>query len=111
MKLAELQRRGVVSMLDKSVWTSLSRDDISTLNYVSTVALPPVLYEEIRAELAPRKKRKAAPTDRLAAAASKANSYRTYPLPTAWQLVQAELGDEDCDGVSWRPRRYAIHLR
>ena len=93
-KLTELPHPNTVSLLDKSVWTALSVDEHAALNFVSTIALAPVLYEEIRAELAPRKERRQTPETRLATAADKAFSYRTYPLPAAWKLTESELTRE-----------------
>ena len=91
LKLTDLPHPNTVSLLDKSVWTALSVEEHAALNFVSTIALAPVLYEEIRAELAPRKPRPQTPETRLASAANKAFSYRTYPLSAAWKLTESEL--------------------
>lgn len=89
--LLELDRPNTRSLLDKSVWSALKREEMWTLNSVSTVAFAPVLYEEIRAELKPRRKQKTDPVERLSRVAAKATSHRTYALPAAWQLVESEL--------------------
>ena len=94
LKLTDLPHPNTVSLLDKSVWTALSVEEHAALNFVSTIALAPVLYEEIRAELAPRKEKPQTPETRLASAADKAFSYRTYPLPAAWKLTEIELTRE-----------------
>ena len=95
MNLTNLYHPNTVTMLDKSAWTALKGEQVWELNSVSTVALAPVLYEEIRAELAPRRKRKEDPIKRLASGASKGSIYRTYALPTAWQLVESELTEAE----------------
>ena len=92
--LLNLDHPNTVSLLDKSVWDALKTDEIWTLSSVSTIALVPVLYEEIRAELTPRRKRKIDPVERLNRIAAKGTSHRTYALPPAWQLVQSELRGE-----------------
>ena len=92
--LLKLHPPNTRSLLDKSVWTALKGEEIWTLTSVSTVALAPVLYEEIRAELKPRQKRGADPMKRLRRVAAKGTSLRTYALPAAWQLVESELRRE-----------------
>ena len=84
-------RPNTVTLLDKSVWHGLKREEMWVLNRVSTVALAPVLYEEIRAEAVPRKNRPSKRSDRLASVAAKGSSDRTFALPTAWKLIEAEL--------------------
>ena len=91
MKLTDLPHPNTVCLLDKSVWTALTREQHFTLNCVSTIALAPVLYEEVRSSVVPRRKTKDKPEDRLAKAAMKGVSYRTYALPAAWKLIESEL--------------------
>ena len=102
MKLTDIRHPNTVCLLDKSVWTSLSREQHFALNCVSTIALAPVLYEEVRSSVVPRRKTKDKPEDRLANAAMKGVSLRTYPLPAAWKLVDSELTQRSvqvCFGV------------
>ena len=79
------------TLLDKSVWDALKPTEIWTLSSVSTVALAPVWYEEIRAELKPQRNRKLDPVERLRRRAAKATSLGTYALATAWKIAAGEL--------------------
>ena len=89
--LLNLDAPNTRTLLDKSVWDGLKREEIWTLSSVSMVALAPVWYEEIRAELKPRGKPKTDPVKRLGWGAAKATSLRTYALPAAWQIAECEL--------------------
>ena len=89
--LLNLDTPNTRTLLDKSVWDGLKGEEIGTLSNVSTVALAPVWYEEIRAELKPRGKPKTDPVERLSRAAAKATSLRTYALAAAWKIAASEL--------------------
>ena len=65
----------VRTLLDKSVWDSLGRDEIWTLSSISAIGLPPVWYEEIRSELTPRVSRKFDPTERPSPGGTKGDKY------------------------------------
>ena len=93
VNLTDLPHPNTVCLVDKSVWTALTREQHFTLNCVSTIALAlaPVLYEEVRSSVVPRGKTKDRPEDRLANAAMKGVGLRTYALPAAWKLVESEL--------------------
>ena len=80
--LTHTNEPNTVVLLDKSVWQGLKKEEMWTLNRVSSVALAPVLYEEIKSEVVPQRKRARIPADCLAAVAAKIDPERTFALPS-----------------------------